>query len=84
MQGYRASMDRFADVASKAGVPDRTIPIAEPFEVISERVFPVLRKRANRYHKSTIDIERILSWFSDFQSGVAVCLPASPVAPVES
>lgn len=83
MQGQRVSMDRFADFASNAGVPDRAIPIAVEFEVMSERVLAGLHQRAKRYDKSQIYIERIMSRAMGPQSGVAVGLPASPGAPAE-
>ena len=81
LQGQRVSMDRFADFASNAGVPDRAIPIAEEFEVMSERVLAGLHQRAKRYDKSKIYIERILSRASGPPSGVAVRPPTIPAAP---
>ncbi len=83
MQGQRISMDRFADFASNAGVPDRAIPIAVEFEVMSERVLAGLHQRAKRYDKSKIYIERIMSRANRPQSEVPVSLPTSPAAPVE-
>jgi hypothetical protein len=83
MQGQRVSMDRFADFASNAGVPDRAIPIAEEFDVMSDRVLAVLHQRAKRYDKSTIYIERLMSRGAAQQPGIGVRPPTTPAALAE-
>ena len=61
LQAKQYWLDDYARFASAAGIPDRAIPIAVAYDVMSERALAMLHQRAKRYDKLQIYIDRMMT-----------------------
>lgn len=83
LQAKQYWLDDYAHFASSAGVPDRAIPMAVAYDVMSDRVLAILHQRALRYDKSTFYIERLASRVPDLPPAAGPAqMPQSAVAPM--
>lgn len=83
LQAKQFWLDDYANFASSAGVPDRAIPMAAAYDVMSDRVLAMLHQRAQRFDKSTFYMERLTTRTPDLPPapGPAPTSPR-PVGPV--
>ncbi|MEZ4331894.1 MAG: hypothetical protein R3F35_09065 [Myxococcota bacterium] len=81
LQARQYWLDDYANFANAAGVPDRAIPIAVAYDVMSDRVLAMLHQRALRFDKSKLYIDRLTSRTPDLPPGPLPGAGSAPKSP---